>query len=218
MHNAYINEGKEREPEVLFLGDSLFLHLQQTQIWHEMFEPLHCLNFSMGGDQTQNLLWRIHNGEIDYVEPKVIALLIGTNNHGHTAEQVSEAIMEIVSVLQNKQPQAQLVVLGLLPRGEKPNPVREKHAAINKSLEDQFQDMPNVTFVGIEPNAFYCVGTEDINRQDMYDYLHLTKRGYQKLCEPLLEEVQSMLQIFVKVENTSMETSSIAGELASDRP
>ena len=36
-----------------------------------MFEPLHCLNFGIGGDQTQNVLWRVQNGEMDCIRPKV---------------------------------------------------------------------------------------------------------------------------------------------------
>ena len=104
------------------------------------------------------------------------------------------------------------------PRGEKPNSIREKFASINRSVEDRLTDTPNTTFVGVDPAIFYKSASEDISRQDMYDYLHLTKEGYQKLCEPLLEEIQSLLQNFVKVESTSVETSSMAGELASDQP
>lgn len=218
QHNAFLLEGKEREPEVLFLGDSLFAQLGQTEIWKEMFEPLHCLNFSIGGDQTQHLLWRILNGEMDNVEPKVIAILVGTNNHNHSAEQVTAAIEKIVDVLSEKQSQAQLIVVGLLPRGENPNPVREKLATVNQQLEERLCDLPNVTFLALEPSIFYESGTQTIRRQDMWDFVHLTKQGYQKLCEPLLEEIQSLLQNFVKVESTSVDTASMAGELASDRP
>ena len=106
----------------------------------------------------------------------------------------------------------------LPPRGEKPNPVREKFVTINRALEERLADTPNTTFVGIDPAVFYKSASEDISRQDMYDYLHFTKQGYQKLCEPLLEEIQSLLQNFVKVESTSVETASMAGELASDQP
>ncbi|XP_076438691.1 platelet-activating factor acetylhydrolase IB subunit alpha2-like [Babylonia areolata] len=218
QHNAFLMEGKEREPEVLFLGDSIFAHLGQTEIWKEMFEPLHCLNFSIGADQTQHLLWRILNGEMDNVEPKVIVLLIGTNNHDHSAEQVSEAIEKIVEVLTEKRPKAQLIVMGLLPRGEEPNPIRRKLAHINLKLEEKLCDLPNVTFLAVEPSLFYESGSETIGRQDMWDFVHLTKQGYQKMCEPLLEEIQSLLQNFVKVESTSVDTASMAGELASDRP
>lgn len=52
----------------------------------------------------------------------------------------------------------------------------------------------------------------------MYDYLHFTSKGYQKLCEPLLELVQDLLQEFVKVENTSQDSDSLAGDLATKDP
>lgn len=217
LHNAFIADSKEREPEVLFIGDSILSQLQQTKMWSEMFEPLHCLNFSIGGDQTQHVLWRVQNGELDTIYPKVIVLLVGTNNHDHTPEQVVGGVLEIVATLTNKQPQAQLLVVGLLPRGEKPNKLREKFTIINKSLDNQLADLPNATFLLLDPAVFYVAGSEEISRQDMWDYLHLTSRGYQKLCEPILEEVQSLLQNFVKVENTSVETASMAGALASDQ-
>ena len=53
---------------IIMLMDAFY---SVPQIWHEMFEPMHCLNFSIGGDQTQHLLWRINNGEVDFVDPKV---------------------------------------------------------------------------------------------------------------------------------------------------
>lgn len=60
-----------KEPDVLFIGDSLIERLQHSIVWSEFFEPLHCLNFGIGGDTTQNVLWRLENGEIDNIKPKV---------------------------------------------------------------------------------------------------------------------------------------------------
>lgn len=60
-----------KEPDVLFVGDSLIERLQYSIVWSEFFEPLHCLNFGIGGDTTQNVLWRLENGEIDNIKPKV---------------------------------------------------------------------------------------------------------------------------------------------------
>lgn len=212
QHNRFIAEGKEREPEVLFIGDSLIQRISQTSLWESMFEPLHCLNFGIGGDQTQNILWRLNNGELETLEPKVVVLLAGTNNYSNTAEEVTDGIMEIVSVIQSKLKSSHIIVMGLPPRGEKPNKLREKNSAINFNLSQNLENMANVSFLNIDPSMFVRENGL-ISFTDMYDYLHLTNTGYQKLCEPLLEEIQNVLQVFVKVENTSMTISTTVSDV-----
>lgn len=96
-----------------------------------MFVPLHCLNFGIDEDRTENVLWRISNGELECINPKVwiflitlltglifseislkvIIILVGTNNYDNSAEEISEAILAIVDVVQQKQPQSQLIVM-----------------------------------------------------------------------------------------------------------
>lgn len=135
------------------------LYIEKTfttvlQLWESMFEPLHCLNFGIGGDQTQNILWRLNNGELETLEPKVMSMLIqcsdrkehlnlqliiiihiqgfsvqmlcmltfiillqvvvllaGTNNYSNTAEEVTDGIMEIVSVIQSKLKSSHIIVM-----------------------------------------------------------------------------------------------------------
>lgn len=53
------------------IGDSIIQKLQSSPIWNDLFEPLHCLNFGIGGDLTQGVLWRIQNGILDNIKPKV---------------------------------------------------------------------------------------------------------------------------------------------------
>lgn len=71
QHLCHIAQTKEREPDVLFIGDSLIHHLQYRSVWTELYEPLHCLNFGISGDKIQNVLWRILNGELNNINPKV---------------------------------------------------------------------------------------------------------------------------------------------------
>ena len=68
-----MSEAKEREPDVVFIGDSLIYHLQHSETWRRCFAPLHALNFGIGGDQAQHVLWRVTNGEMDSFCPKVRA-------------------------------------------------------------------------------------------------------------------------------------------------
>jgi platelet-activating factor acetylhydrolase IB subunit beta/gamma len=65
-------ETKEKEPDVVFIGDSIIQRLVHTEMWNNFFAPMHALNFGIGGDQIQNVLWRIENGELDHINPKVI--------------------------------------------------------------------------------------------------------------------------------------------------
>lgn len=136
------------------------------QIWRQLFSPLHCLNFGVGGDATQHVLWRLSNGELDNISPKVqnsarnrehdhaclftqktdcvhldakiplpgaltpnyqrhvfshalpcllllqvVVLWVGTNNHGHTPEQICGGILAIIQVIKNKLPSAHTLVL-----------------------------------------------------------------------------------------------------------
>lgn len=73
---------------MIFIGDSLIQYLQLTSVWMKWFVPMHSLNFGIGGESTQNLLWRVQNGEFDYCKPKVtffilyiIQTVISSNTH-----------------------------------------------------------------------------------------------------------------------------------------
>lgn len=203
MHNRFINEAKEKEPEVLIVGDSIIQLLAQDQIWNKMFVPLHCLNFGIGGDQTQNVLWRLQNGELEDFSPKVIVIGVGTNNHGHSADQVAEGILAIFKTCQTKQPQAHVIVVGIPPRGQYENPLRKKLASINDTVCKQVCKWPNASFLDIEPNWFISPVDGSISHHDMYDYLHLTHQGYLKIVEPLLEEIQTILKNFLAADALS---------------
>lgn len=75
QHNQNLAETKDREPDVLWIGDSIMSHLKQRPMWNDLFEPLHSLNFGISGDSTQNVLWRIKNGALDNIKPKVWYML-----------------------------------------------------------------------------------------------------------------------------------------------
>ena len=71
QHHRFVSEAHESEPDVLWVGDSLIQHLGNTDIWEKSFAPLHSLNFGIGGDRTEHLLWRLQNGELSGLAPKV---------------------------------------------------------------------------------------------------------------------------------------------------
>ncbi|XP_038065274.1 platelet-activating factor acetylhydrolase IB subunit alpha1-like [Patiria miniata] len=196
MHERYVNEAKEKEPEVLFVGDSLIQLMTQNQVWTDLFEPLHSLNFGIGGDQTQHVLWRLQNGALDNIKPKVIVLLVGTNNHDHTADQTFEGIETIIKYITTKIPAAQLIVMAIPPRGQHPNKLRNKIKSINSSLAELLGTHPSKYPKAeyFDANSDFVIDDGTICHSDMYDYLHLTNQGYQKICEPLRERIDEVLQ------------------------
>ena len=88
-------------------------------VWEKNFDPLKAANFGIGGDQTQHVLWRLQNGELDGITPKVAVLMIGTNNiGGHKADQIADGIMSIVKTIQEKSPKTKVLLLGVFPRAK----------------------------------------------------------------------------------------------------
>lgn len=76
QHKRFLSECREKDPDVIFIGDGILESLQYTEYYNQFFAPLHCLNFSIRNDEVQNLLWRVQNGEVDNVKPKVSILFI----------------------------------------------------------------------------------------------------------------------------------------------
>uniref|UniRef100_A0A286XPW2 SGNH hydrolase-type esterase domain-containing protein n=1 Tax=Cavia porcellus TaxID=10141 RepID=A0A286XPW2_CAVPO len=108
QHNRFVLDCKDKEPDVLFVGDSMVQLMQQYKIRRELFSPLHALNCGIG---------EIRQDIMENIKPKVIVVWVGTNSHENTAEEVAGGIEAIVQLINTRQPQAKITVLGLLPRG-----------------------------------------------------------------------------------------------------
>lgn len=80
----------------------------------------------------------------------------------------------------------------ILPRGKMPNPVRDRNAQVNKLVEEAVSSLPHASFLNVDPGFVHSNGT--ISHQDMYDYLHLTPKGYQGVCDILHARLKSMLE------------------------
>ncbi|KAM4651455.1 platelet-activating factor acetylhydrolase IB subunit alpha1 [Discoglossus pictus] len=192
LHNNFVSDCKDKEPEVLFVGDSNIQLLHQLEIWREIFSPLHALNFGGCGDGTQHVLWRLENGELEHMKPKIVVLWVGTYNQGHSAEQIAGGIHAIVQCIQQRQPQAKVLVLGLLPRGKNPNPLRDRNRQVNELLVEMLPSMPNAVFLDVDPGFVHSDGT--ISHNDLYDYLHLSRLGYSRVSQILHRTLLQLLE------------------------
>src|SRR5207247_3667847 len=118
-HLHDLTEASRQPARVVFLGDSLTeLWLREgREIWNANFVGLGCVALGVGGDRTQNLLYRIRSGEFNRFSPEAVVLLIGTNNvNRNTPPEIAEAVALIVNELKTLWPRAYVLVVAIPPR------------------------------------------------------------------------------------------------------
>ena len=203
LHESFVKRAKQGNVDILFLGDSITAGWLWgnggLNIWKRVYEPKHAADFGIGWDRTQNVLWRIENGELDGIKPKVVVLLIGTNNCGNEDDgkprnatpEIIEGVTAIVRELRARLPESKILLFGIFPRGEKNDPVREQVKAINAGLA-KLGDGKMVKFVDIGDKFLEPDGT--LSRQIMPDLLHPSEKGYQIWSDALEGQLQEMLK------------------------
>jgi lysophospholipase L1-like esterase len=121
--------------DIYFEGDSITRRwgaLDYPELlanWKENFFGWNAADFGWGADTIQNILWRLKNGELDGVNPKVIVLLAGTNNVGRTmpaegdeakVADITKGIGAVINLMRTKAPNALIIVTGIFPRNDNP--------------------------------------------------------------------------------------------------
>jgi lysophospholipase L1-like esterase len=192
-HEAFLKRAKEGEIDLLFVGDSITEGWGNNAVWQKAYGPLNAANFGIGGDTTENVLWRLENGELDGIAPKVTVLLIGTNNfglEGHAPDAVAKGVTAVVQALHKKLPATKILLLAIFPRDEKANTETRKKI---KTVNDQIAKLDNrktVRFLDIGPKLSNPDGS--LSKEIMPDFLHLSEKGYQIWADamgPLLQEM-----------------------------
>jgi lysophospholipase L1-like esterase len=194
-HESFLKRGKEGPVGVLFIGDSITAGWDGAkEVWDSHYGALQPANFGIGGDRTQHVLWRIDNGELDGTTPKVVVLMIGTNNIRDSVENIAKGVVAIVTDIHAKLPAARLLLLGIFPRGADPKlegikGMRNKITAVNAELA-KVDDGARTRYLDIGPRFLDADGV--LARDIMPDALHPSAKGYQiwaDAMQPLLDEM-----------------------------
>ena len=179
-------------PELVFIGDSITARWPQ-EVLEARFGKHRPFNLGIGGDWIQNVLWRVQNGTLDKAAPKVVVLLIGTNNltAGFTPDELTADIGALIQVIQNKTAQSKLLLLGILPRGasikdEINETIRQTNAKL-ATLADQKQ----VFYLDVGDKLVEPDGT--IAKEVMPDKLHVAGLGYTRWMEAMGPTLDKLL-------------------------
>jgi lysophospholipase L1-like esterase len=184
---------------IIFDGDSITDGWQSRgkKVWAQHFAKYDAVNFGLGGDRTENLLWRLTQGQAAGMNPKLIVLMIGINNTGgnsinktvpNTAEQIAAGVGAVVAAYRKRCPNAVILLHGILPNGEKAGGSRAMVKRMN-DLIAKHADGEKVIFLDFGDQLIQPDGT--ISREIMYDFLHLDEKGYQiwaDAIQPLIDK------------------------------
>jgi lysophospholipase L1-like esterase len=186
-HTENVATAKLGGVDILFLGDSItdgwHWDTGGRWIWEKTFAPRRAANFGIGYDRIQNVLWRAENGELDGISPRVVVLLIGTNNTGNeddgkprnTTPEIIAGISNLVHRIEVHLPRAKIILFGIFPRGEKSDPIREQVKAVNGGISKLANE--KIKFLDIGDKFLAADGT--LPRELFPDRLHPNEKGYQ---------------------------------------
>lgn len=181
--------------DLAFLGDSITQGWEGQPAWDKHFAPLKAANFGFSGDRTEHVLWRLANGELVGLTPKVIVIMIGTNNLGHNSsnpQQTADGVKAIVATLRQKVPAAKILLLAIFPRDEKPDGPLRKQVAEASSLFKSVTDDPQVQYLDVGPKFLSEDGTA--TKEVMPDFLHLSPKGYDIWASAIAPKIADLMK------------------------
>lgn len=198
-HERILKEAKGMSPEIVLIGDSITHHWaglnsiggeDATPHFKAAFGGKRVLDLGFGWDRIQNMLWRVENGELLGLRPKTIIIMAGTNNmtgtknaRANSAEEIAYGVMNLIaSVKRSAPPQTKVIVMGILPRAGKNDPMRQVAKEANAHLK-KFAEKKGLVFIDLS-DKFVDESGERL--KPLYrDQVHLTPAGYAIWAEAI---------------------------------
>lgn len=191
-HQAQCEAVVATRPELVFIGDSITARWPQ-EVLAARFGKHRPLNLGIGGDWIQNVLWRVQNGTLDKAVPKVVVLLIGTNNltSKFTPDEITVDVGALLKAIQSKTAQSKILLLGILPRGASiEDETNEKIRQINAKLA-MLADQKQIFYLDVGDKLVEPDGT--IAKEVMPDKLHVAGPGYNRWIETMGPSLDRLL-------------------------
>lgn len=194
---AWISRQSENNPnaQLIFIGDSITERWEEAgrDIWLKHYARLNAINAGISGDCTQHVLWRLQQGNLGNINPKVAVVLIGTNNsHDNTPQEIAEGVGSIIATLQTRLPNTKILLLGIFPSGFNAGNPQRRIAMKANTLISKLADNHTIYYLDIgsaltEPNG-------NISPKIMPDSLHLSTEGYAIWASEMAPTLQSLLE------------------------
>lgn len=196
-HEQKLELAKTAKADLLFIGDSITQGWEKRvpKLWEETYEQENAFNIGFSGDRTEHVLWRLDNGAMDNMQPKVAVIMIGTNNTGHVMQKAEETAAGIKAILERVHkisPNTEILLLAVFPRGrESDDPKRLRNIEINEIIKD-YAANEKVTYLDFSAKFIDKDGT--LPKSIMPDALHINKNGYKIWIEEMKPTLRKLLK------------------------
>jgi lysophospholipase L1-like esterase len=193
---------KKGPVELLFVGDSITDAWRrpdsaQYKLFLERWGKHNPLNIGISGDKTEHVLWRLEHGEVDGLKPKVVVLMIGTNNLGNkpqsTPGDTAAGVKCVVEKLREKLPDSKILLLAVFPRGKEVNhPFRAQVRSVNDEIAKLDDGGKHVKYLDIGAEFLAADGT--LTPEVMPDALHPNENGYRIWADSMGPELEKLMK------------------------
>lgn len=180
--------------DLVFIGDSITQGWEGRgrNVWAKFYGKRNAVNLGISGDRTQHVIWRLDNGNLHNISPKLAVIMIGTNNSGsNTPEQIADGITKIVDQLKTKTPETKILLLGVFPRGATPADKRRQVNEQTNEIVSKLADDKQVCYLDIGKSFLEDDGT--LTREIMPDLLHLSEKGYTIWAESIESKIAELM-------------------------
>ncbi len=197
-HEEKLKEkGNLKDCQLVWIGDSIThgWEGEGKEIWETRYAKYEPLNLGFSGDRTEHVLWRLDHGAVEGLKPKLVVMMIGTNNAGHRSEpseQTAAGIQAIVEDLRKRLPESKILLLGIFPRGDGPEDALRKLCVDTNQRIAKLADGKQVLFLDISKAFLDDAG--GLPAEVMPDKLHPNRRGYEIWAEAIDAKLTELLK------------------------
>ena len=189
-------------PEMILIGDSIFHSLDnedRQEVWTKYLDQYQTVNMGFSGDRTENVIWRLQNGSLENINPKLAVILIGTNNTDgnhflsiSTPDELAGGIWKICETVNQKLPDTKILLMGILPYGYTPNYRNNINKATNELISKFPEKNPSIHYIDI--GHVYLDGENKVMGSLMPDYLHPNPEGHLLMFQALEDEISRLMK------------------------
>lgn len=190
-HHTILKHIRKHKPQAILLGNSITHYWggepesnikNGSRSWEKIIGPAGFYNLGCGWDKIENVLWRVYHGELDGYKAQKVVLMIGTNNVALNSDsEITEGLCFLLATIRNRQSQAQIKVIGILPHRNKEERIRRLNHKIKKMAETE-------KYIFADPGEKLLLPDGKIDERFFHnDGLHPNEAGYELIAKDIVQ-------------------------------